>query len=470
MSHERIIAALTVAFAACGACAGAARAPVARSTDEIAALVRAAAAGDVVRVPEGVYTGRLRVDKAVTLDGGGRVVIDGGGEGTVVELLAEGITFRGFTVRGSGSVVHAEPAAIRAEAGRMVIEDNVVKDALFGIDLRMAADSFIRRNRVSGKGLEPERRGDGIRLWWSRNCTIEDNHVQDSRDMVFWYSEELVVRGNRVSGSRYGLHFMYSHDTVLTENVLSGNSVGVYLMYSNRIMVDGNVLMRNRGASGYGLGLKDCDDIIVRGNAMLANRVGSYIDNSPSSVDSSGLVEGNMIAFNEIGVLATPNTHDNVLTGNAFVENEEQVAVHGRGNLSQNVFAREGAGNFWSDYSGFDLDGDGVGDLPYEARSLFETLIAREPNLRMFIYSPAQQAVDFTARALPEVRPEAKFVDPFPLTRAPAVGVMAESGGGGRLAMGGLSALLLAGSCGVVWSVCRDGGGRGTGEKGRVMR
>lgn len=389
--------------------------PVSRIT----ALIDAASPGDTVIVPPGVYEGRLRVTKAVTLDGAGAVVIDGGGVGTVVELLAPEITFRGFTVRASGANVDGEPAAIRAETGPVVIERNTVEDALFGIDLRTSPGSTVRDNRVTGKDLEPGRRGDGIRLWWSHDCIVERNTVAGSRDMVFWYSENLRVRDNTVTDSRYGLHFMYSHETTLERNTLRRNSVGVYLMYSNNITLVGNTLENNRGASGYGVGLKDCDGVVLEGNRVLANRIGVYLDNSPSSYDGVGRIEGNLIGYNEIGALATPITRGNVIVGNAFLENEEQVGVHGRGDLSGNAFADAGRGNFWSDYAGFDADGDGVGDIAHTPRSLFESLIAREPNLRLFVHSPAQQAIEFTARALPEFRPDPKFTDPAPLAAMP---------------------------------------------------
>ena len=326
-----------------------------------------------------------------------------------------------------------------------------------------SASTFARHRRrssgetsVRGKDLEPGRRGDGIRLWWSHNCVVEDNEVVGSRDMVFWYSEGLSITRNRVSNSRYGLHFMYSHDTTLAGNELSANSVGVYLMYSNRIRLTGNTMTNNRGASGYGIGLKDCDDIVVENNALLANRVGAYIDNSPSSVDSTGLLKGNLIAFNEIGLAATPNTHDNIVTRNAFVENEEQAAVHGRGDLSRNAFSGDGVGNFWSDYAGFDLDDDGLGDLAYEPRSLFNSMLAREPNLRLFVHSPAQQAVEFTARALPEFRPEPILTDAAPLVLPPSISVDASSRGTAPWPMAALGASLLAGVTCLIWTSFRN--------------
>ncbi len=416
----------------------------AQSMDAIKAMIEAAGPDAAIVVPPGIYQGHLIITSPVTLDGQGLVTLDGGGEGTVVEIHAANTTIRGFTIMGSGSSVNREPAGLRAFDGPVIIENNNFKEVLFGIDLRQAPDSIIRDNIISGMDLKLGRRGDGIRLWWSHNCKVERNRINAVRDMVFWYSEDLTVSENHVSNSRYGLHFMYSHNTTLKNNYLTANSVGVYLMYSNNINMLHNNIVNNRGSSGYGIGLKDCDAISVENNTLLANRVGIYIDNSPSSVDSWGLVESNMVAFNEIGLLATPITHDNVITNNAFVENDEQVTAHGGGQLSKNEFSKDGIGNFWSTYAGFDRDNDGIGDFPHEPRSLFRSLLAREPNLRIFLHSPAQQAIELTARAFPELRPDPIFVDPAPLTRPPKLDLLASSNTVKRLPMSVLSIGLLS--------------------------
>mgnify|MGYP003571189906 FL=1 len=424
-----------------------------RPVEVINQMILDALPGALLSPPPGIYEGNLVIRKPVVLDGGAGVVFDGLGEGTVIDVLADGVTIRGCTIRNSGENVMGEPSAIRVFAANAVIESNTIQETLFGIDLREAPNAIIRGNTIACKALEPGRRGDGIRLWWSHGCLIEDNVVRGSRDMVFWYSEDLRIRRNTVTESRYGLHFMYSHGSVLEENDLSGNSVGVYLMYSNGITLRGNRMRNNRGASGYGIGLKDCDDIAIIGNALLANRVGAYLDNSPSSVGSPGLFEANMVAFNEIGLLATPNTHDNVFTRNAFIENEEPAATHGRGRLTSNTFARDGVGNYWSDYAGFDLDADGIGDVAYEPQSLFSAMLADEPNLRLFVHSPAQQAIDFTSRALPELRPQSTLIDPSPLATPPEIELaMAPSGtrSGAMAVLGATLLVLVAGVVGVM--------------------
>lgn len=415
-----------------------------RSASIVQAMIDAADPGDTVIVPAGVYEGSIIIRLPMTIDGMGAAIFDGLGRGTVIDVLAERVTIRGCRIRASGADVTGEPAAIRVQAPHAVIERNIIEDALFGIDLREAPGSIVRSNIITGKDLEPGRRGDGIRLWWSHDSVVEDNVVSRTRDLVFWYSENLRIARNKVVQSRYGLHFMYSHNTRLLENNLSGNSVGVYLMYSNHIELVGNRMHNNRGASGYGVGLKDCDDITIRGNAMLANRVGAYVDNSPSSVGSVGLFSRNLIAFNEIGLLATPNTHDNVFSGNAFVDNEESASTHGRGRLVSNAFSQDGVGNFWAEYSGFDLDGDFIGDLPHEPRSLFGSLLAGNPNLRLFAHSPVERAIEFTARVLPDMRPDPTLIDPTPLVRPPPMPFSLSSTSGSGVPMGAVATGLLA--------------------------
>jgi nitrous oxidase accessory protein len=400
--------------------------PTARGA--IGALIEAARAGDTIVVPAGTYREHLLIDKSVKLVGQGRPVIDGGGSGDIVEIVAPGVEVRGFDIRDTGIDLDKENAGIRVLAADAVVEDNTLEDVLFGIDLREAPGAVVRGNTIGGKALDIARRGDGLRLWRSDRAVIENNTIHDGRDAILWYSRGVTVRGNRSTRCRYGLHLMFSDSVTIQDNELAGNSVGIYLMYSKVVRLTGNRLLRNRGPSGYGIGLKEVDQFTIDDNLITGNRVGVYLDGSPFTSTKPGEFTGNTLAYNDIGVTFLPSVRGNEFTGNNFIDNTEQVCIAGRGELRGNSFAKADRGNFWSDYVGYDLDRDGIGDFVHESQTLFENMMDREPKLRLLLFSPAQQAVEFVGRALPAIRPEPKFSDECPLM-APVPVAGGEAGG-----------------------------------------
>lgn len=397
-----------------------------RTDGEIARRLADAPDGATIEIGPGVYHEHLRITRPVTLIGRD-AIIDGGASGDIIEVAAPNVTFKGFTVRNTGIDLDKENAAIRVLAPGAVIEDNTLIDILFGIDLREAPDCVVRGNRIGGKALDIARRGDGLRLWRADRALIEHNVIHDGRDAILWYSKDVTVRGNRAEHCRYGLHLMYSDNVRVEENELAGNSVGLYLMYSRGVEIRGNRFVRNRGPSGYGIGLKETDLFSVRDNLIVGNRVGVYIDGSPFTAKQPGEFTRNTIAYNDIGFTFLPSAKNNELTENNFIDNIDQVSVAGRGDLSANRFWKGDRGNFWSDYSGYDQDADDVGDFVHESQTLFENIMDREPRLRLFLFSPAQQAIEFVGRAIPAVRPEPKFTDEVPLMRPVATGIRAEA-------------------------------------------
>lgn len=373
--------------------------------------------GDVIDVYGGIHRGSLVIDRSVTLVGHDWPVIDGGGSGTVIKIIAPDVTVRGFVISGSGDSLQQENSGIAVEASGALIEGNRLEDTLFGVYLRQADEGLVRDNIITSKDLPVPRRGDPIRVWYSKNVSIENNSISQGRDVVLWYSENLTVKGNEVSGGRYGLHFMYCDDAIIENNLLTDNSVGTFLMYSRRLRLHDNTIARNRGPSGFGVGMKDLDDAVIRNNLFLDNRIGAHLDNSPREVNSIGRFEGNVFAYNDIGVNLMPSVHHNYFSGNSFVDNGQQVSIAGGrgGRYQENTWTVDGRGNYWSDYVGFDGNGDGLGDVTYKSERLFENLMDRESSLRLFVYSPVEQAVDFAARAIPFVKPQPNLADESPL-------------------------------------------------------
>ncbi|MDH3676118.1 MAG: nitrous oxide reductase family maturation protein NosD [Anaerolineae bacterium] len=384
---------------------------------DLQAAIDAAEPGAIIEVPPGIYQGNLVIEKSITLEGIDEPIIDGHNQGHVIEINdAPEVTIRGFVLRNSGARLDKENAGIAVDKSpRFVAENNRLENTLFGIYIKDSADSRIAHNVIGAKDLDVPARGDGIRVWFSYNTEVIGNTVDQGRDVVLWYNNGAVIRDNVITNGRYGLHFMYCDDNVVENNRLQGNSVGAFLMYSRRLTLRRNIFANNRGPSGYGIGLKDMDGVEATDNLFTGNRVGMYFDNSPWSVDVSQHFTHNAFTYNDIGLLFSPSVKRNNFSQNSFIDNLEQVGLTGSGTFKDNSFTVAGQGNFWSDYTGYDADGDSLGDLPYISRSLFENMMDQNPQLRLFQLSPAQQAVDLAARAFPIFQPKAKFADEAPL-------------------------------------------------------
>lgn len=375
----------------------------------------AANEGDRIEVRGGVHPGSLVIDKSIELIGVDGPVIDGEGKGTLIAVKAPDVTIDGFTLRNSGSSHDKEDSGITVDAPRATIVNNTLENVLFGIYLRQAPGTVLRNNSVDSKPVEVGMRGDGIRVWYSDDVVIDSNTATDGRDMILWYSNNAVVTNNLFDRNRYGMHLMFSDHATIENNSLNGNTIGLYVMYSRDVTIVGNSLSNNAGPTGGGLGMKDVDGARVEGNRFVNNQTGIQIDTSPREPNIQNYIIGNVIAFNDIGIAMQPAVRNNTFLDNAFIDNNEHVSLLGRGKLKNITWAENGRGNYWSDYAGYDANGDGVGDLPYVSQQLFESLLVDHPQLRLFSYSPASMAIDFAAKAFPSFRPAVRFEDPSPL-------------------------------------------------------
>ena len=388
-----------------------------------------AEAGDTIEVRGGLY-GPLVIDKSVTLIGLDGATIDGREAGDVVRITAPDVTLQGFTIRRSGRVLDREHAGVTVLAPRAVVRGNRLEEVLFGVFLKEAPASVVESNEIHGYPYETGRRGDGIRSWYSRDIVVRDNVVSGTRDVIFWFSDGAHIERNHVTDGRYGLHFMYDDGLRATGNTLERNSVGIFAMYSSNVAIEDNLIQQSHGPSGYGIGLKEIANLDVVGNVVVQNRIGISFDTVPHGIDAYARFGDNLVAFNTFGLSFQPSTERVEFVGNSLERNATQVEVRGGGDLLGNTWTDD-AGNYWSDYAGYDADGDGVGDLPYEPRSLFASLRDRHPILGFFDHSPASIAIDLAARAVPDLRPSAKVVDTAPLTSpAPPAwfGGMSEAG------------------------------------------
>jgi nitrous oxidase accessory protein len=367
-------------------------------------------AATAVCLAPGAHAGPLRLTRAVTLWGPADAVVTSAA-GTVIELAAAGAAVVGLTIDGTGGRFDALDAAVRIAASDTRVEATAVVHAMFGILVEQSRRVRIIGNRIAG-GREPALglRGDTIRLWETSDSQVTDNVVEDGRDVVVWYSRGNQITGNRVVRGRYGLHFMYSHDNQVTGNQLLDGVVGIFVMYSRGLRLADNLIAGAAGAAGMAIGLKDSGNITVTDNQLIHDAVGIYLDSSPMQRGDRVEVARNVLRLNDTAVVFHASGHRVQIHDNDLADNQVQVRVDGGGDAVDVAWRA----NYFDDYAGYDLDGDGVGDVPYELRSLANQLTARVPGLAVFRGTPALALVDAAAHLDPLYLPQPLLADPAP--------------------------------------------------------
>ena len=378
--------------------------------EDLGARVAAAAPGAGLCLAPGEYKGPLTLH-GVAVWGPREAVVRSSGEGTTVRLRGQGAALLGVTVDGSGARFDTLDAAVHVQGHGHRVEGVAVRRAAFGILVERATAAVVRGNEVTGDASAPlGLRGDAIRLWETYDSVVADNRVSDARDLVLWYASGNRLTGNRVEGGRYGAHLMYSHRNRIERNEFRGNVTGLFIMYSRDIEVRDNVIADSGGAAGIGLGLKESGGLLVRGNRFVHNTVGLYVDSSPLWPDDRNRFEANQFALNGTAVSFLGAADGNLFHGNGFRDSRVQVEVAGGGDAR----AADWRGNQFDDYAGYDLDGDGTGDLPYELRSLTSDLVSSRPALAFFRGTPALALAEAIGRIVPLFEPRLLLVDPAP--------------------------------------------------------
>ncbi len=414
--------------------------------------IDAAAPDDIVIVEGGIFRGPVVINKPISLIGHGWPVIDGGGQGDVVTVAADDVVVSGFVVRNSSKDLSREPADIKVRhADRVKIKGNRLQDAHFGIHVTRSKESVFEGNVIdTGGRIAIERRGHGIYLWEVSRSTVHGNTVRNAADGIHLeFSDSNGVGANDVRQSRYALHLMYAHGNRIIGNTFRDNLSGAVLMFSHDLLVKDNELSSNRkGATGAGMLIKDDDNLFVEGNRVLRNTYGMMVEGSPQSAGATAIFRRNVVALNDAGLGLMSNAPITFVE-NAMIDNTVQVralggdltsrALSGHGGPSAGgagggvphgiAWSSAGYGNYWSDYRGYDADGDGVGDLAYRPRPPFAGRLATDDALRLFQYTPAQQAIDIAADLFPVYRYDAVMEDSRPLMEPPA-GLGVPHGGG----------------------------------------
>ncbi len=360
--------------------------------------VNHARSGDVIFVQHATYhEGNILIDKKLNLTGIEYPEIYPGDTAEGFVVIADSVVIRGFQISDVARSYLKDRAGIRINDCRhCLIENNRLIRTFFGIYLKNARGCIIRDNEIEGVPGDEASTGNAIHLWYSKDITVERNTARGHRDGIYLeFVENSHVENNFSENNiRYGLHFMFSNNDDYRYNTFRKNGAGVAVMYSRNIIMENNVFEQNRGSSSYGLLLKDILDGQIRFNHFIENTIGIYADGS-----NRILYEFNEFRENGWALKILGSCSDNTITQNNFTGNTFDVMTNSK--TSMNTFT----GNYWSHYSGYDLDRDGVGDVPYRPVRLFSYIVGNVPSSILLLRSFFVELLNYAEQITPAVTP-----------------------------------------------------------------
>ncbi|MEZ4773214.1 MAG: nitrous oxide reductase family maturation protein NosD [Bacteroidia bacterium] len=364
----------------------------------IKAAVHASQSGDVLLILSGTYIeGNIIIDKPLTIRGENLPVLDGNNETEILTITANDVTIDGLILRNVGTSYVEDRAGIRVQKARNFhIMNNQLENTFFGIYLEHAGDGEIGHNIITGNAKEEMSSGNGIHLWYCKRVDVFHNQVSGHRDGIYLeFVDQSTIGANISEGNlRYGLHFMFSNDDVYEGNEFAQNGAGVAVMYSRRIVMRENIFRNNWGAASYGLLLKEIYDAEIACNTFQENTLGIYVEGS-SRLD----YHENNFLYNGWAMKVSGGCLDNNITANNFQGNTFDLSI--QTSMRDNHFD----GNYWSEYNGYDLDRDGIGDVPFRPVKLFSFIIHQTPESIVLLRSLFVDLLNFAEKISPVFTP-----------------------------------------------------------------
>jgi len=372
--------------------------------------ISAAKDGDTVLLHKGVYKeGNIIITKAIHLIGINGPVLDGENKNEILTLSGKNIVIRGIHFANAGYSSMNDYAALKViDATGLMIGNNTFSNTYFAIHVANTTHSVIRNNTIKGNNKSEHLSGNGIHFWKCANMRVENNSIQGHRDGIYFEFVTLSTIQENVSEKniRYGLHFMFSPDNSYIGNVFRNNGAGVAVMYTKNVRMENNVFEKNWGASAYGILLKDISNSYIKNNKFIQNTVAIHMEGS-SRIE----IEKNIFKENGWAIKVQASCDDNTFHHNNFYGNSFDVATNGT--MMLNRFYN----NHWDKYDGYDMNKDGIGDVPYHPVSMYAMIVEQNPTALILMRSFMVSLLDKAEKAIPGLTPE-NLVDEKPMIKS----------------------------------------------------
>ncbi len=371
--------------------------------------VQSAEKGDIVEVHHGIYLeNNIVINKPISIKGRDLPAIDGQNQGEIFTIIADSVTLTGLMIRNVGTSYTKDQAGINVKKSRgTVISDNILYNTFFGIYLQNSSHCTIVNNKITGEAEHEMSSGNAIHLWYCKNILIKNNRIRNHRDGIYleFVDNSQIINNVSEENIRYGLHFMFSNGDKYLGNTFRNNGAGVAVMFSRNIIMHENMFLQNWGPTAYGLLLKEIYDGEITRNQFIQNTIAIYGESATRLLIKHNLFKQNGWALKILG-----SCMDNTITKNDFISNTFEVSTNSKRNYNSYD------GNYWNDYTGYDLDRDGVGDVPHRPVKLFSYMVTRVDPSIILLRSLFVDIVNFAEKVTPVFTPET-LLDNHPLMK-----------------------------------------------------
>lgn len=365
---------------------------------------------DTIVVKPGVYeTINFEIKMPLTIQGESGAILDGKLENYILKILSDSVNVAGLKFINSGRSYTKDFAAIYvSRSEHFSISNNEIVEPYFGILIEKSHYGLIANNYIHGARIREDDSGNGVHAWHCSNLTIQKNHLTGLRDGIYleFVEESLIQHNDSHNNIRYGLHFMFSNHDKYFDNIFKENGAGVAVMFSKFIEMRRNQFLQNWGTASYGLLLKEIYDAEVIDNLFKENTIGIFVEGTTRINYINNQLERNGWAIKVSG-----GCYTNVFTKNNFIGNSFDVSYNSK--MNDNKFD----GNYWSGYTGYDLNKDQVGDVPFRPVKLFSYVVNRTPETIILLRSLFVDLINFSEKVSPVFTPD-NLVDNAPAMKA----------------------------------------------------